>query len=160
MTTVSSADRLGFTLFMAAAIHAVIVLGLSFGLEDKAPPPKTLEVTLATYKSQKKPEDADFLAQLNQQGSGTLEKKPHPLPTEKPIYRTTKSARLSFSLRKRLRLKQRQRKHLRSLPELRARKRFRTVTLLTNPHKSNPKGRAQQADRSASGDCQPRSSAQ
>ncbi|WP_062263286.1 energy transducer TonB [Endozoicomonas arenosclerae] len=83
MTTVSSADRLGFTLFMAAAVHAVIVLGLSFGLEDKAPPPKTLEVTLATYKSQKKPEDADFLAQLNQQGSGTLEKKATPTTDRK-----------------------------------------------------------------------------
>ncbi|WP_257281541.1 energy transducer TonB [Endozoicomonas sp. ISHI1] len=83
MTTVSSADRLGFTIFMAAAVHAVIVLGLSFGLEDKAPPPKTLEVALATYKSQEKPKDADFLAQLNQQGSGTLEKKDIPTTDRK-----------------------------------------------------------------------------
>lgn len=83
MTTVSSADRLGFTLFMAAAIHAVVVLGISFGLMDKPAPPKTLEVTLATYKSQEKPKEADYLAQLNQQGSGTLEKKAAPSTDQK-----------------------------------------------------------------------------
>ena len=78
MTSVSSTDRLSFTIFMAAAIHAVILLGISFGLQEMPAPPKTLEVTLATYKSQEKPEEADYLAQFHQQGSGTLEEKARP----------------------------------------------------------------------------------
>ena len=90
MTTVSSTDRLGFTLFMAAAIHAVIVLGISFGLEEKAAPPKTLEVTLATYKSQEKPEEADYLAQLNQQGSGSLDEKAAPSTDKKADFQDNK----------------------------------------------------------------------
>jgi protein TonB len=43
---------------------------------------KTLEITLATFKSEKTPEKADFLAQENQQGSGTLDKKAVPKTTE------------------------------------------------------------------------------
>lgn len=76
--TVSSSDRLGFTLFMAAAIHAVVVLGVSFGLNDKPAAPPTLEVTLATYQSKERPKEADYLAQINQQGSGTLEERALP----------------------------------------------------------------------------------
>ncbi len=43
---------------------------------------KTLEITLSTFKSVKPPEKADFLAQDNQQGSGTLDKKAIPKTTE------------------------------------------------------------------------------
>ena len=43
---------------------------------------KTLEITLSTFKSEKAPEKADFLAQDNQQGSGTLDKKAVPKTTE------------------------------------------------------------------------------
>ena len=78
MTTVSSADRLSFTLFMAAAIHAAVVLGITFNQKDKSAPSPMLEVTLATYKSKEKPEEADYLAQFDQQGSGTLEEKAKP----------------------------------------------------------------------------------
>ncbi len=82
-SSVSASDRLGFTLFMAAAIHALIVLGVGFGIQDKPAPPKTLEITLATYKSQDKPKKADYLAQFNQQGSGVLDKKALP-STDQP----------------------------------------------------------------------------
>lgn len=75
---VSSADRLGFTLFMAAALHAVAVLGITFGISSKPAPPPTLEVTLATYQSKERPKEIDYLAQINQQGSGTLDKKALP----------------------------------------------------------------------------------
>ncbi|ELU10652.1 hypothetical protein CAPTEDRAFT_187164 [Capitella teleta] len=75
---VSTTDRLGFTLFMAAALHVLIVLGVTFSFKDKPAPPPTLEVTLATYQSKEKPEEADYLAQINQQGSGTLEEKALP----------------------------------------------------------------------------------
>ncbi|WP_299729526.1 energy transducer TonB [uncultured Endozoicomonas sp.] len=77
-TAVSTADRLGFTLFAAAALHLLVVLGITFAVNDKTAPPPTLEVTLATYQSKEKPKDADYLAQINQQGSGTLDKKALP----------------------------------------------------------------------------------
>ena len=76
-------DRFGFTIFMAVMIHAVVVLGVSFGIRDKPAPPPTLEVTLASYKSKERPKEADYLAQINQQGSGTLEAKALPSSDQK-----------------------------------------------------------------------------
>ncbi|MGK0404669.1 MAG: protein TonB [Oleispira sp.] len=71
--TVTSADRLTFTGFLAALLHAALILGISFTATDRNPTSHTLEVTLASYKSELAPEKADFLAQENQQGSGTLD---------------------------------------------------------------------------------------
>ncbi|BFM18550.1 energy transducer TonB [Maricurvus nonylphenolicus] len=68
---VNSGDRLGFTLFLALALHALLILGVTFKLSDGKQTPPTLEITLATHKSQQAPEKADFLAQHNQQASGT-----------------------------------------------------------------------------------------
>ena len=87
--TVSSADRLGFTLFMAAAVHAVAVLGITFGLKEKPAAPPTLEVTLATYQSKERPKEADYLAQINQQGSGTLDKRALPSSDQKAEFQST-----------------------------------------------------------------------
>lgn len=71
--TVSSADRLTFTGFLAVLLHAALILGISFTTTDQSQTSKTLEVTLASYKSDQAPEKADYLAQENQQGSGTLD---------------------------------------------------------------------------------------
>ena len=79
---VRPADRLGFTLFLAALIHLALLLGVGFTMVEPKQISKTLEITLATFKSEKKPEKADFLAQENQQGSGTLDKKAIPKTTE------------------------------------------------------------------------------
>lgn len=79
---VRPADRLGFTLFLAALIHLALILGVGFTMVEPKQISKTLEITLATFKSEKKPEKADFLAQDNQQGSGTLDKKAVPKTTE------------------------------------------------------------------------------
>ncbi len=79
---VRPADRLGFTLFLAAVLHVALILGVGFTFADPSQISKTLEVTLATFKSDKKPEKADYLAQMNQQGSGTLEHKDTPKTTE------------------------------------------------------------------------------
>lgn len=68
--TVTPRDRLTFTLFLAASLHAALILGLSFSADEPAPSP-TIEVTLAQYSDPEAPEDADFIAQSNQQGSGT-----------------------------------------------------------------------------------------
>ncbi len=72
-TVVSSSDRLSFALFVAVLLHALVVFGVTFQASDRDSLSKTLEVTLATYKSDKAPEKADFLAQENQEGSGTLD---------------------------------------------------------------------------------------
>lgn len=64
-------DRLSFTLFLAASLHAAIILGVGFSAELNMPESATVEVTLAQYSDDQAPEDADFVAQSNQLGSGT-----------------------------------------------------------------------------------------
>lgn len=68
---VSSGDRLSFTLFLAIAMHAMLVFGVSFKLNSGDRIAPTLNVTLATHKSHTAPEKAGFLAQFDQQASGT-----------------------------------------------------------------------------------------
>lgn len=68
-------DRLGFTLMVAFALHAVVILGVGFSPEPESASASRLEVTLATTQSKTADEDADFLAQANQQGAGSLENK-------------------------------------------------------------------------------------
>lgn len=70
---VQSGDRLGFTLFLALALHVMLVLGITFKLPPPSTASQTIEITLATHKAARAPEDADFLAQHNQEGSGTGE---------------------------------------------------------------------------------------
>jgi protein TonB len=63
-------DRLGFSLFLAVAVHALVIFGLGFKLHQQQQSAPTLEVTLAQHRSNEAPDDVDFLAQHNQQGSG------------------------------------------------------------------------------------------
>ena len=72
---VTAGDRLSFTLFLAGALHAAIILGVTFTFMEKTESSRTMEVTLAQHRSKNAPDKADFLAQFQQQGSGTLEKK-------------------------------------------------------------------------------------
>ncbi|HAQ74392.1 MAG TPA: energy transducer TonB, partial [Pseudomonas sp.] len=48
---VRPADRLGFTLFIAAVVHAALILGIGFTLNEPSQLSKTLEITLSTFKS-------------------------------------------------------------------------------------------------------------
>ena len=89
ITRVRPADRLGFTLFLATALHLALILGLGFTLSEPKQISKTLEITLSTFKSEEKPKEADFLAQDNQQGSGTLEHKASPKTTELAPFQDT-----------------------------------------------------------------------
>jgi periplasmic protein TonB len=77
-TTSLSGERFGFTMFVSICIHGVIILGVGFGIYEQANSSSSLEITLAQYRSQEAPEDADFLAQENQQGSGSQEEKAAP----------------------------------------------------------------------------------
>ncbi len=77
---ISASDRLGLTLFFAAALHAIILLGVGFEADMLIPQerPLTLEVTLVHSKSEQAPEKADYLAQANQRGGGTMQEKVRP----------------------------------------------------------------------------------
>jgi periplasmic protein TonB len=68
--TTTSRERLLFTLFLAASLHAAIILGVGFGSSRATPPAPSIEVTLARHADLEAPERADFIAQTNQQGSG------------------------------------------------------------------------------------------
>lgn len=70
---VSDFDRFSFTLFMALAVHAIVVLGITFAPEPPRSSAQTMEITLSQFDDEQAPEKADFLAQTNQQGSGTKE---------------------------------------------------------------------------------------
>ncbi len=94
-TRVRPADRLGFTLFLAAALHLALILGLGFTLSEPKQISKTLEITLSTFKSEEKPKEADFIAQDNQQGSGTLEHKAAPRTTEQATFQDTEVRKVS-----------------------------------------------------------------
>ncbi len=69
--SITPRDRLGFTLFLAASLHAAVILGVGFAPDDASPAIPTIEVTLASHADREAPKDADFVAQANQQGSGT-----------------------------------------------------------------------------------------
>lgn len=79
---VRPADRLGFALFLAVALHVALIFGLSFTLDKPSDVSKSLEITLSTFKNEAPPKQADFIAQENQLGSGTLEHKAAPKTTE------------------------------------------------------------------------------
>lgn len=83
---VTARDRLGFTLFLAAVLHALVILGITFDLPTPSELSKTLEITLATQSSEQAPEKADYLAQMNQEGSGTLDEKAAPSTTEEAVF--------------------------------------------------------------------------
>ena len=71
--TVDTGDRLSFTFFIATAIHVLMIyfIGFTSITGNKVAP--TLNITIATHKSLQEPEKADFLAQHNQEASGTAD---------------------------------------------------------------------------------------
>ena len=81
-SAVTARDRFSFTLFLATALHAVLLIGVGFTMPDKQAPQRSLEVTLAQHRSEQAPDKADFLAQANQEGSGDLAEKQEISTTE------------------------------------------------------------------------------
>lgn len=75
---VTASDRLSGTMILSAIGYGVIVLGVGFTLNKQAPVNPTLDVILSPTTSATKPENADFLAQANNQGGGnsTLAQRP------------------------------------------------------------------------------------
>ena len=74
-------DRLALTLFIATAVHALIILGVGFEAFDNDPPDKTtptLDITVVNPTKSLPPEDYDYLAESSQEGAGNTEEKVRP----------------------------------------------------------------------------------
>ncbi len=73
-------DRFMLFLVLATALHALVLLGVSFGVAPKPAHPlaKTLEIVLVKWRSEEAPEEADFLAQASQRGGGEVSEKIRP----------------------------------------------------------------------------------
>ena len=69
---ISQADRFGVTMFGSFLVHMVVILGVTFTLPRLRDLPglPALEITLVQTASDKRPRDAEFLAQANQDGGG------------------------------------------------------------------------------------------
>ena len=78
--SVTATDRFALTLFFAVAAHAMIILGITFGMHEDSPPPNilpTLDITVVTRETPP-PEEADYLAQSSQDGGGNVSEKVRP----------------------------------------------------------------------------------
>jgi protein TonB len=82
----SKSDRLGLALFGASLLHMLVILGVSFAVpkpaDDNVP---NLEITLVQTRSDRAPDDPQFLAQANQDGGGDSDKREiarSPLPLQ------------------------------------------------------------------------------
>ncbi len=77
---INASDRLGFTLFLALTIHAIVVLGVGFTQSEKysSDASPSLEVIIANSRSLETVENPDYLAQVDQAGGGKADEKARP----------------------------------------------------------------------------------
>lgn len=68
-----SKERFGFTIFLSACLHIMLIAGVGFSYLEKSNSAPPIEITLAQYRSEVAPDEADYIAQENQTGSGTLD---------------------------------------------------------------------------------------
>ena len=75
-------DRLSPMLFLAALVHGILILGITFNaiIGDPISAAISLEVTIVADPEQNvlEPEQADYLAQANQEGAGNTEEQARP----------------------------------------------------------------------------------
>lgn len=85
---VTAGDRLAWAVFMAAAAHGMLILGIGFAPPPPAGPEEvpTLEVTLLDnpVPGQPAPPDARYLAQASQHGAGNVEEQVRPEFFDRP----------------------------------------------------------------------------
>ncbi len=68
---IRAVDRLSFTLFIAIAVHALLIFGVGFTIKMGTSDAQGLYVMTAVHQTDRPDDQADFLAQSNQAGSGT-----------------------------------------------------------------------------------------
>ena len=73
-------DRLGMTLFLTAVFHGIVILGVTFSISHPSDSESlpTLDVILVQTQKPTDAEDADYLAQVSQQGGGVSEEATRP----------------------------------------------------------------------------------
>ena len=73
-------DVLAIALFVAAAVHAIIFLGVSFKpfLEEMRTPPALEVILVQNAADAEEPEEADYLAQASQDGGGQTDENTRP----------------------------------------------------------------------------------
>ena len=78
--SISASDRLGFTLFLALTLHAIVVLGVGFTQSERnnVEPLPSLDIIIANSKSLEAVENPDYLAQVDQAGGGNADEKARP----------------------------------------------------------------------------------
>jgi len=94
LSGISQNDRLGVSVFGSFLVHMVVILGVTFTVPRlrELPGLPTLEITLVQTASDKRPKDAEFLAQANQDGGGDsdasdIAKNPLPVREISPVNR-------------------------------------------------------------------------
>jgi protein TonB len=75
---IGPAERLSATLALSLVVFGVLILGVGFSRDDAAPVTPTLDVILTETRSDQPPEDADFIAQANNQGGGESDRPERP----------------------------------------------------------------------------------
>lgn len=68
-------DRLVFSLFLAAIAHAVLLFAVRFVVPQFESVAQSQDVTLVMLRNETAPDEADFIAQNNRQGSGEGDEK-------------------------------------------------------------------------------------
>jgi protein TonB len=94
-------DHFMLFLVLALGIHAVLFIGVQFGITLNPAPrlADTLDVVLVRWRSENEPDKADFLAQSNQQGGGEsseTERPSRPVSGELPIQAQGQDAQQSI----------------------------------------------------------------
>lgn len=80
-------ERFGFTMFMSACLHVIVIAGVGFSFVTESANTPAIEITLAQYRSETPPDQADFIAQENQMGSGSVDERIAPAtPFESVLY--------------------------------------------------------------------------
>lgn len=75
---IGETDRLRATFVLSVLVHAMVVFGVGFAMEDAAPLLPTLDVIQTRTQTPLTPAQADFLAQANNQGGGEQDKSSRP----------------------------------------------------------------------------------
>ena len=81
-SAVSNNDAMLISLFIAAVVHIVLVMGMNFSAPEPEKFSRSIDITLVNTPVNNAPKEAKFLAQENQIGAGEKIKKPEP-PAQK-----------------------------------------------------------------------------
>lgn len=82
-------DRIGLAILLAVTLHALVILGVTFDAEERAKRSITRPLEIILVHSQgERPEQADYLAQVDQSGGGNVRERirpSSPQPNPRPV---------------------------------------------------------------------------